>query len=780
MNKLLTLLVWIIGSQLLANNNFDNWTDHYSYSHLSQIVETDNLIASSNNIGILVFNKSDNSVKTYSRSNGLSDINITAIQALPNDIVIIGYENGNMDILENGNITNFPDLKNKNLKGSKKINHFNLTNDLIYISTDFSILVFDIENHEFSDIYYLGDNSSSLIINKTLIIGDEVFASTANGILKAKLDDPLISFFESWAVVDNDTEIKDIAAFNGKLLKTMELPSTQDSTAVLYLQNDSWVTIDSVLHFRKVLSTPSKLIIARQRQVREFSENFSFEKTVDIHNLESGKLGLNINNVIFSPTLNNYIIADEKLGLILKSSSFDEQIIIDGPISNNCYKLVGTTNGLYSVAGGVTEFFNPLGSIFEYSLFSNGNWSSKQLSNRKDAITICQNKAKPNEIYFGGWSWGSGGVIQADQDNSTTIYSNTNSTVQTGFIGGMASDNDGNIWIENSLSPNGIIVKSNDGTWYSHYYETLSGVHSIRDFIFSEDGYIWMGITAFDNPDKKGLFVINTNNTPYDTSDDLYRGPKNRSEEVDSKNAGKLELLNENGEFHSKTITALAEDKNGYIWVGTDNGILVYYQPSDIFNDESPRANRILVPRNDGSNNADFLLDNEYITCITVDGANRKWIGTESSGAYLVSEDGKKTYLHFDTDNSPLPRNYIKTIGIDPNTGDVFFGTAMGITSYKGDAIEPDEEMSNIHAFPNPVRETYDGPITIHGMSINSSVKITTVSGKLVHESKSLGGSAQWDGRNLWGEKVKSGVYIVYVASEDGSKYETTKILIVR
>jgi len=224
----------------------------------------------------------------------------------------------------------------------------------------------------------------------------------------------------------------------------------------------------------------------------------------------------------------------------------------------------------------------------------------------------------------------------------------------------------------------------------------------------------------------------------------------------------------------------MAEDKDGYVWLGTDQGVVVYYRPWSIFEEDYPIASRIKVPFNDGTNSAAYLLYKSKVTSIAVDGANRKWLGTEGAGIHLVSEDGTKTINSFNKENSPLPSDNISSIAIMENTGEVFIGTDKGIVSYKSNAIEPVTSLGKIYAYPNPVREDFIGPITITGLVLNSNVKITNVSGKLVYETRSLGGQVQWEGQNLWGEKVRSGVYIVYVSSEDGSDTQSTKILIVR
>jgi ligand-binding sensor domain-containing protein len=193
-----------------------------------------------------------------------------------------------------------------------------------------------------------------------------------------------------------------------------------------------------------------------------------------------------------------------------------------------------------------------------------------------------------------------------------------------------------------------------------------------------------------------------------------------------------------------------------------------------------PVFTRIKIYRNDGSNVADYLLEKEVVTCIAVDAGNRKWFGTQGSGVYLMSADGTKAVSSFNTQNSPLPSNYISSLVIDHETGEVIIGTDKGIVALRGSATEGKENFGNIYAFPNPVRPDYSGIITIAGLMTQSNIKITDVAGNLVYETTSVGGQALWNGTNLWGEKVKSGVYLVFVASEDGTESGVTKIAIIR
>jgi ligand-binding sensor domain-containing protein len=234
------------------------------------------------------------------------------------------------------------------------------------------------------------------------------------------------------------------------------------------------------------------------------------------------------------------------------------------------------------------------------------------------------------------------------------------------------------------------------------------------------------------------------------------------------------------GNIPGNKVYSFAKDLDGEVWVGTDKGVAVFYSPENIFiSGADYDAQRILVPRNDGSGLADYLLETELITSIAVDGANQKWIGTERAGLFLFSEDGLDQLEHFTAENSPLLSNNITSISINKK-GEVFIGTAEGIISYKGTATPPNPPGSKVYAYPNPVRENFTGLVAIVGLVNNSYVKITDSYGNLVYQTKSEGGQAVWDGLNFNGEKVATGIYMVFAVTEDKSEKVVTKILVIK
>ena len=223
----------------------------------------------------------------------------------------------------------------------------------------------------------------------------------------------------------------------------------------------------------------------------------------------------------------------------------------------------------------------------------------------------------------------------------------------------------------------------------------------------------------------------------------------------------------------------MTQDHDGTIWIGTLSGLILAKNPETIFN-QNYNFEQIKIPRNDGTDEADYLLDNESINDIEVDGINRKWIATASSGVFLVSADGTETIEHFTTENSPLPSNTVLSIAINQKSGEVFFGTDNSIISYQSDTAEGAESFSDIRAYPNPVREDFTGLITIAGLVENTTVKITDMAGNVVYATTSKGSLATWDGTTTDGKRVSSGVYFAVCTTANKKVYARTKLLVLK
>jgi hypothetical protein len=315
----------------------------------------------------------------------------------------------------------------------------------------------------------------------------------------------------------------------------------------------------------------------------------------------------------------------------------------------------------------------------------------------------------------------------------------------------MAFDSNHNLWIVNTAaSP--LSVYRTDGTWQAFSFPgALTGNPFAGELLIDSYGQKWIdfnetGIVVFDERRPAG-------STRYRL---LSTGT----------NAGGLP---------SADVRCMAEDQQGLIWVGTAKGVAVFYSPGSILdNTLNTDAQQILIYA-DGS--YQYLLETEVVSAIAIDGANRKWFGTENSGLFLVSADGSQELLRFNTSNSPLPSNNITALAINHTTGELFIGTDRGIISYRSDATLGKDYCENTYAYPNPVRPDYKGPIAITGLVNNGQFKITDIFGTLVYEDRALGGQAIWYGTNFKGEKVKSGVYLIFSSDADGKNTCITKLL---
>ena len=330
------------------------------------------------------------------------------------------------------------------------------------------------------------------------------------------------------------------------------------------------------------------------------------------------------------------------------------------------------------------------------------------------------------------------------------------------LVYGLAYDRDGNLWvINNQTKKENLIRVSKDGQMTSFSKPELMkagvGLSGLSQMRLDSRNLLWF---CNDHWIQPGLFS-------YD--------PKN-----DKLNAY-TRFVNEDGS--NVDITAVhcwAEDFDHNIWVGTTAGPMLL-QRSQMNEQENYRFVQVKVPRNDGTNLADYLLAGLEITAMAVDGGGRKWFGTKGNGVYLISADNMKQLQHFVTTNSHLLSNNIQSISINHATGEVFFATDKGLCSYMSDATKavdsPNDETT--YAYPNPVKPGYTGPITIVGLSLNVNVKIVTTNGVLVAEGTSNGGTFVWNGKDKNGKRVASGVYMVQTADENGDNGTVCKVAVV-
>ena len=321
-------------------------------------------------------------------------------------------------------------------------------------------------------------------------------------------------------------------------------------------------------------------------------------------------------------------------------------------------------------------------------------------------------------------------------------------------------DTNGDLYIANSSSEKGpILILDSNNKWKTiDKFININNSSNMKFLNVNPNEKLWVYTEYWDNPAVYS----------YDFASDKLCDYSN--------------YVNQDGTAISGHIVcqSTAEDLDGNIWVGLNLGL---YLITGQYNMDNPEKGfyQIKVPRNDGTNLADYLMYGVDITAIAIDKANRKWIGTNGNGIYLISADNMVQEKHINTMNSPLLSDVIQYITIDDNTGRVYIGTDKGLCSYQSEVTLTNEEMDtdNVWVYPNPVTPEYQGMINVTGLSFNSDVKITSSNGTLVAQGRSTGGSFSWDGKDLNGKRVASGVYMVHTAKSDGSKGTVCKVTII-
>ncbi len=451
-----------------------------------------------------------------------------------------------------------------------------------------------------------------------------------------------------------------------------------------------------------------------------------------------------------------------------------EGIRPEGPASNRFYKLYSHNSKIYAVAG-VWSAEKDSNNPGEVHIWDNEKWeefeqpSTEVLGHRYlDLNCLDFDPKKEGHVMVGA----KGGLYEFQDNKFIKQYNRENSPLQSCvnnddylLITGVKYDNDGNLWVLNSTSDTNYdypIWKYNQDSnqWKSFSHQEMGGIYDadlINFFTISYDNRLWF-VNSWWECCK--LYAFDT------TTDQLtHYGPSFVNED--------------NTTLTLNYIFDTAEDKNGNVWLGTSAGPL-YLSKANIINGATEFTQH-KVPRNDGTNYADYLLSNVEIRCIAVDAANRKWMGTSNNGVYVISDDCNTEVYHFTEDNSPLLSNIVHDILIMPD-GIVYFATDKGLCSYKSDVTETSSQMTkdNVYAYPNPVKPDYTGNIHIVGLTYNADVKIVSSNGSIVNQGKSTGGSYSWDGCDLKGRKVASGIYMVETATESGAKGTVCKIAIVR
>ncbi len=765
--------IYLVSISLLSQDiAIGEWKEHLNYKKGLSVAEGNGKVYCATKSGIFFMNKSDYSMDRLSKVNGLSDVEATVLNFNKyNNKLLIAYKNSNIDIVDNGSIINLADIKRKPIIGNKTINNVFFINQFAYLSCGFGVVVIDMDRNEVKDTYYIGPNGNTINVRDITTDGVCIYAATDLGVYKALLSNPFLSNYASWSfMIGLPSGIYNtITNFNGNIYvnhSKFEMTGANNLDSVYVYNNTSgtWSFFAGGGYIVYSLRSTNSQLLVLSNKIYIYDINLLLQHQYDYYN-ENGKQGVIDSN-------NNLWIADTYKGLVLLNNAGPYSQFPSGPASDGISALAIEGGNLWVAPGGVDGSWRNMYNTDGLSYCTDNDWVN---TNRNypavvnfdtvfDILNVLVDPKNPKRSFAATWSKG---IYELYNGIPIKHYDESNSSlVGLHFPGynpiwtyGLAVDASDNLWVTNSYTPNSISKKSVNDTWQSLNFSPILGSTP------------YLGQILVDKRDQKWVVLTRGGGLM------VYKGETMAT--PNSLNTKKMTTAIGNGALPSTGVYCIAEDVDGKIWVGTDKGIAVFYSPENIFSGQNFDAQQILIEQ-DG--HIQILLETEQIQSIAVDDANRKWIATANSGVFLMSADGTKQIQHFDVDNSPLFSNDVKSVVINHETGEIYFGTSKGLISYRGTATKGQDCYSDLYSFPNPVKPNYNGPIAIKGLVAGTTIKITDISGTFVCELKSEGGQAIWSGKNFKGEKVSTGVYIVFCSNdtESGScSKAVTKILFV-
>jgi ligand-binding sensor domain-containing protein len=775
MTRTIILLLFFIHSSVIAQIGIGQWRDHLPYSKTIAVTEGDqSRIYCATPFGAMFYSKADGSISRLNQVTGLSDVSISTLNYdKATDYLVICYNNANIDLYHNDRIYNLSDIKRKPMVGSKRINRIVFRDKLAYLCTDFGIVVLDPVRREIKDTYYIGPNGTALIVNDLAFDDSLFYAATSDGIYSARIKDPFLSNYQVWTkdlqIQNPDANYNAVCVFKGNLYANLSSKIFATDTVLMKSQNQWQVVLDSLKGPNKSIKNinDTALLVVGNYDFSYFWDDFKENFVGYTYPFDGNPVTPLPQDVIFDKD-GIVWIADQRMGLLRSRKQWHyDKIKVSGPPYENAWSMTASESGLWVASGALESNWDNQNLSRGIYNFKDEKWTAYTrydypvFDTVRDIVEVAVNPKNPDEIYLA--SWGKG-LVQMRKGKVTKIFNTTNSglkesVIYPGFIGvgGLQYDDNGNLWLTNSSTPDGLHMLGADGRWHTFSLVPLVSSDVIGDLVIDDYGQKWIIM-----PRGHGIIVYNDNNT----IDNVFDDDKKR-----------LNMDIGNGDLPSNGVYSLAVDRKGEVWVGTDKGVAVFYSPGLVFSGDNFDAQQIYIEQEGISQ---YLLESETVTAIAIDGANRKWFGTRNAGVFLMSEDGSKQIHHFTQENSPLLSDNIFSIAIDGQSGEVFFGTENGIVSYRSDAtLGKDYQQDTVIVFPNPVRPEYNGPIAVNGLYENAEIRIADTYGNVVYEGKALGGQAVWNGKNYSGERVATGVYFVFSSNEDGEFTKVAKILFI-
>lgn len=792
----LLILLLLIGVMNIKGQALGSWKNYLSYQSANMVAEDSKGYVYAIYDGSLIkyhlsSDENNSSWNPVSKIDGLNDVEIARIAYVEkSNTLFIVYINGNIDLLDinNGDVYNLASFMNNSNITDKTINNLEIFDKYAYISMNSGILYVDVERREIKET--IGPKRK---IYSVCLLGDYIYAASETGVIRAKKDSNLLQE-SNWKAYSLNGYVGDWSSIN-KLLNFKERLVFYQAGWGLYYQNEegsnSFLFANSPSSSTQIVELHGQLVCLGNSGIYFYSD---FEGQPEYYPISENLYGISSQN-----GSDYYWLAQGNSGIARfkkSTKTLSSSLTINSPKRNKTFDMRLSNGRLYVVSGYIYYVNENIpGEVM--ILEKDGSWYNTDADKVQEAIrkqtgfaTLpCRDfldvivDPRDENHYFVASS--GEGLYEFKNNEFVYLYNNMNTQTKSGEnalesilpnnsdhyqyvrIHSLGYDKDNNLYMMNSQVAHPLSIYTKDGEWISVRNSAFKSMILIHGMIITKSNQIW--VIAPLSGVNSGIFIMNNNGTVNDESDDVSVF-LNSFVDQDGETVG---ITN----FH-----CVVEDLNGTIWVGTNTGPIVFNNPTAMTmpNADNSRCSRIKVPLNDGTDEAYYLLDKVTIKTIAVDGGNRKWLGTNGSGVFLVSPTGDEVIANFTAENSPLLSNTINKIVVNNETGEVFIATDRGLISYTGLATEGKADYSNVYAYPNPVKPDFQGEVVVTGLVKDSYVKITDLSGNLIWQGNSVGGQFSWNCKNRSGERVKTGVYLVFAATADGSQGVVTKIVVVK
>ncbi|MGO2357006.1 MAG: type IX secretion system anionic LPS delivery protein PorZ [Mesonia sp.] len=755
--KRIVLLFFFFSLFSQAQEQNPNWEDLFSYYSIQDISTGGGKVFAAAENSVFSYRRGTQEIEKISSIQGLSSEKINTIYYSANyNLLFIGYKTGLMDVYnpQDKTVLKVIDITEKVTitPANRRINHFYEYGDKLFISTNYGISEFRLNNLEFGDTYFIGDAGEQLQVAQTTVFNDKIYAATQQGGLRfADVNSPNLVDFSLWQNITNNS-------FRGVVTLNNAVYVVSNNNTLQQLQGNNFINKDQFnQEVRDFRVNEEKLIVTTSNRVKIYNNQLSTLVNISnfsdfLPNLSSATI---FQEVIYLGDLNEGLLAAST-----SNTSAFQFLSPDGPLRNDVFSLSVIPNEVWVTYGEYDVFFNPYPlKRAGVSHLVNEEWINipfESLDETEEITRTAINPSNTNQVFLSSFF---GGVLDIQDNELQNKYDITNSPLQSVVgndvrVNGIAFDRDGNLWGNVSRVDNGLFKLSSGGSFQ----------------VFDTSEIVPGG--GNDNLGLSELIIDNSGNVYFGSYIDGIVGYQPSTNTFAKVKGGETA-----GNLPNNYVKSLALDNNNQLWVGTARGLRVLYGPSGMFDDPNTSANEVIILDDDGV--AQELLVGSSISAITVDGNNNKWIATEA-GAFYLSSNGQETIYRFTKENSPLPSNSVTDIEVDEASGKVYIGTSNGLVAFRGTATSSSETFDKVRAFPNPVRPGYSGMVTIDGLREGANVKITDIEGNLVYEVFSEGGSVQWDSRAFGKHKVASGVYMVLISSKDQLETKVTKIMVIR